>query len=82
MVSSSSEKSTHVFCVVLHTIRFMAPVRAFLFSFKKQHPKDAIIKDAISKGNEVTSLPVCVAVETGAIHMGWGRGAVDIIGKR
>ena len=69
MVSISSEKSTNMFCLVLHTIRFISPIRAFFFffSFKKQHPKDALIKDAISKGNEVTFLPVCVAVETGAI---------------
>ena len=73
-----SEKSARMFCLVLHTIRFMAPTRAFFFflSFKKEHLKDAIIKDPINKGNEVTSLPMCVAVEMGVIHVGWGRDAV------
>ena len=48
----------------------------FFLSFKKEHLKDAIIKDPINKGNEVTSLPMCVVVEMGVIHVGWGREAV------
>lgn len=42
VVSISSEKGTNMFCLVLHTIRFISPIRAFSFFFF--HLKSSIQK--------------------------------------